>query len=344
MNIAGRPIGSGRCFLIAEIGNNHNGRAETAAAMMRAFAAAGADAVKFQTFEPEDLVSPLVPASRYPAWDVGGRYERWVDFLRTLVLPRESYPALVALARELGVAFLSTATSVESAEFLAQVGADGIKVASMDVDNLPLLRAIGTTALPVIISTGMSTVAEIEEAAGCFDRQRLAVLHCVSNYPLDHEDANLRNIPALASRLGLPVGFSDHSVGHELPLAAVALGAAVVEKHVTFDRACHDKAEHHFSMTPPEFTQMVNAIRAVETALGTPERDLGAAEQGSRGEYRRSLFVARDIAAGERIEAADVRCVRPASSVPPRYRDRVEGARARRPLAAYTPFALEDLE
>lgn len=344
MRIGRHQIGDRRTFVIAEIGNNHNGSPAQAESLMRAFAAAGADAVKFQTFEPEDLVSPLVLSNRYPGWDVAAQYDRWVDFLQTLVLPRESYPHLIAVARDLGVAFMSTATSPETASFLADQGVDGIKVASMDIDNLPLLHHIGALGLPVVVSTGMATIDEIRECARCFDPANLAVLHCVSNYPLEHEDANLRNIMTLRAALDVPVGFSDHSLGRDLPVAAVAMGACIIEKHVTFDRASPQKAEHHFSMTPDEFADMLKALRGVEKALGLSDRVLGAGEQRSRLEYRRSLFVTRDIGAGDRIAPEDVSCVRPGTSVPPRFRDRVEGARALRPIAAYTPFTLEDIE
>lgn len=344
MRIGNRQIGPGSpCYVIAEIGNNHNGDPQRAADLMRAFAAAGADAVKFQTFAPEDLVSPRVSTSRYPGWDVGGGFERWVDFLQTLVLPEAAYPGLIALARELKVDFISTATSVKAAQFLADLHVDALKVASMDANNLPLLRAIAAHGLPVIVSTGMATVAEIAESVSCFSPGQIALLHCVSTYPLAYHEANLRNVTMLREQFQVPIGFSDHSLGAELPLAALGLGAAILEKHVTFDRACPQKAEHHFAMLPDEFADMVASIRRVELAMGTVERTLSSQELASRVEYRRSWFFTRDMQAGEVVHEQDVKCLRPATSVAPRDIDRVLGRSTRRAIQAYDAFSLDDL-
>jgi N,N'-diacetyllegionaminate synthase len=345
VKIGTREIGDGHpCYIIAEIGNNHNGDPDQAIALMRVFTEAGADAVKFQTFRGADIVGPHVPADRYAGWDVGAEFERWVDFLDTLVLPREVYPDLLEVARELGVDFISTATTAESAEFLRTAGVDAIKIASMDLDNLSLIRAVAALGIPAIVSTGMGTIEEIEECVAQFGRAEVALLHCVSNYPLGYEDANLRNIPMLRERFGGPVGFSDHSLGHELDVAAVALGASIIEKHVTFDRSSPVKAEHHFAAMPDEFEALVGAIRGIESALGTAERSVGEAELRSRQEFRRSIFLARDVEPRELIRAEDLRCIRPATSVAPRDMDRVVGARARRRIAAYEPFVLADLE
>lgn len=344
IEIHSRQIGPGHpCYVISEIGNNHGGSFDTAVRMIEESARAGVDAVKFQTFRGEDVVSPRVKSDQYPGWDVADKFEYWVDFIDSLVLPWERYPELIRLARELAVHFVSTPLSTEAASFLADIGADALKIASMDVTHHPLLEHVATLGLPVIMSTGMATLAEIEEAVDILQDVPLVLLHCVSEYPLRLEDARMHNLVRLQRHFGRPVGFSDHSLGYSLDVAAVALGACVLEKHFTLDRNTPAKAEHHFSTEPAEMLELVRAIREVELALG---------EDGSRGDgvdrqrassYRRSLQLVRDMKPGEVVVESDLVALRPGEGLDPRNLRRVVGRPLSRACAAYTPLQWEDL-
>lgn len=332
-----------RTLLIAEIGNNHGAKLVTAKRMIRAAAAAGADAVKFQTFRAEDIAAPTVPADAYKGWKPGKQYTRWVDFLRTWEMPEAWYPELITLTRRLGMRFISTPTSPSTASFLDRQKVDAIKLASMDVTNIPLLRVVAKTGLPTILSTGMATIAEITAAVRVLGRRRLTLLHCVADYPLALSDASLRTIPYLRDRFRVPAGFSDHSLDIRLPALAVACGATVVEKHFTLSRRTKARAEHHFSMEPREFAAMAKLVRETEIALGRYGKVLSAGEQKNRCAYRRSIFFTRDMQAGETVRQQDVVCLRPATSLPPAEIDRVIGRQLRRSIKAYHPFSGRDL-
>lgn len=245
--IGNKTIGNGNpCYIVSEIGNNHDTNIETAKALIKASYEAGADAVKFQTFKSLDIVNPNMPANAYPGWDVSDRFEYWYQFVNTLAMPYEWYDELIAYTRKLGLAFISTPASIEAAHFLADKKIDALKIASMDLNNTPFLREVDHMGLPVILSTGMSMTEEIQEAVSVFKKSPLILLHCVSNYPLGYEDANLLNIPMLKDAFSLPVGFSNHALGYDLDITAVALGACVIEKHFTFERSNPNIAEHHF--------------------------------------------------------------------------------------------------
>ena len=344
MKILGKKIGPGApVFVISEIGNNHNGSFEKARKMIRLSARSGADAVKFQTFRAGDIVSPLVPAGEYRGWKVGPRYSRWIDFLKTLELPLRRYPDLIKLSHDLGLAFISTPTSIETAEFLYSKKADALKIASMDVTNLPLLRGISGMNIPVIMSTGMAALKEIEEAVRLFNRSRIALLHCVSDYPMDPADANLRTIPFMRERFNLPVGFSDHSLGEEIDVWAVCAGAQLLEKHFTLNRKSPVKAEHHFSVEPGEMKRMVSRVRETEKTLGVYNKVLSGTESENRVKYRRSIFFVRDMKQGERIRSGDMVCLRPETSLKPRLWNSLFGKRVKKEIKAYEPFRLTDL-
>lgn len=344
LTIGGREIGPGRpCYLVAEIGNNHNGSVEAAKALIRAARDAGAGAVKFQTFRASDIVSPHVPADAYPGWNVADQFDRWIDFVETLELPYEAYDELLHEARALGLEFISTPASFKALDFLVEKRIDAIKIASMDVNNLPFLKRVGETKLPVILSTGMSTLDEIAEAVDCLDQSRLAILHCVSSYPLKYEDANLRNIVTLQERFPLPVGFSNHALGHDLDIAAVACGAALIEKHFTLDRRNPKPAEHHFSMEPDEFREMVERVRMIERALGARTRTLGAEELQNRALARRSIAVNRDVAVGAVLTAQDLVLIRPGTGIEPKHLAGVVGKQLTRSVKAFEPLAWTDL-
>jgi N,N'-diacetyllegionaminate synthase len=342
VRIGRSTIGAGHpCYLISEIGNNHGGSVELALRLIEESARAGANAVKFQTFTGKDIVSPNVKSDTYPGWDVSRQFERWVDFVDSLALPRSVYPELIRTAHSLGMDFISTPTSMDTASFLEDVGADALKIASMDLTYHPLLEHVAGLDLPVVLSTGMGTIGEIEEAVGIFAGVPLIVLHCVSEYPLPSGSADLNNLVGLQDYFRIPVGFSDHSPGHLLDVLAVALGAVAIEKHFTLDRASPFKAEHHFSLEPTEFANLAAAVRESELALGSRIRN--PSDRKNALGFRRSLQFVRDMEAGEVIGEQDVVALRPGNGLHPRYLRQVVGQSLGRACNAYTPFTWDDL-
>jgi N,N'-diacetyllegionaminate synthase len=329
--IAGRTIGDGApVFVIAEAGINHNGDAALATRLVEAAATAGADAVKFQSFTADGLISRVDP-----------------DFarIRELELPRAFHRDLAKRAEERGILFLSSAFAEADVDFLDALGVPAFKIASCEVTNLPLLEYAAGRGKPIILSTGFATLAEIETALTTLQRSgapAVALLHCVSLYPAPLGAMNLRAIPTLRAAFGVPIGFSDHSLGTALPLAAVALGACIVEKHVTLDRALPG-FDHQASIEPGELTQLVAGIRAVEQALGTPAKVVSPAEADLARAMRKSLVAERALKAGERIERGAVGIKRPGRGLAPALLRQVEGKVARRDVAAGQLLAWEDV-
>ena len=344
--IAGRSIGHGfPTYLIAEIGNNHNGDPAKAERLIRAAAAAGADAVKFQTFRAEDIHNPTVPANAYPAFDASANFERWIDYVRTTELDYGHYDRLMAVAQESGVHFLSTPASPDALSLLIEKGVPAVKVASMDLTNIPFLERCAGARVPVILSTGMATLAEIDEAVEVLADAPLAILHCVSNYPTDDGDARLLNIPMLADRYRAAVaGFSSHAPGIDLEPSAVALGARIVEKHFTLDDGDADLAEHHVSATPESFAEMARRIRRIDLALGGSERILCAMERENRDAARRSVVAKRMIAKDAVIASEDLDLIRPGTGISPKDLSAVIGRAAKRDIPAFTALRWDDVQ
>lgn len=330
--IDGRTVGPGSpTYVIAEIGSNHDGDLDTARAMIRAAAEAGADAVKFQSFTADGLTRRGEPAH---------------PILERLTLPDDWHPALRDAAADVGLHFLSTPFDEERARLLRGVGVPAFKIASGDLTHAPLLRAVAAYARPLIVSTGMATLDEVRgavEAIRAAGDPPLALLHCVSCYPARPEDMNLRAVVTLARSFGVPVGLSDHTPGHAMVLAAVALGATIVEKHVTFDRA-REGPDHFYAMTFGELAAMVSDIRAVERALGDGVKAPIAREADGLRQGRRSVHAAVDIPAGASIEPTMLKVVRPASGVAPTSLEQLIGRRARIAIANDTALQWEQLE
>jgi len=317
--IADRAIGEDApCFVIAEAGVNHNGEPALAHALIDAAAAAGADAVKFQTFHAERLALASAPKAAYQERS-GPAGESQFDMLRRLELPDQEVRALATHCREKGILFLSSPFDEDSADFLEALGMPAFKVPSGELTNSPFLRHLAAKGRPLIVSTGMADMAEVEvavEAVRAAGDPPLALLHCVSNYPADPADCNLRAIGALARAFGVPVGWSDHTVGIDIAVAAVALGAAILEKHFTTDRALPGP-DHRASLQPGELADMVTAVRRVESALGTGVKRPAAGEAGTADVARKSLVAVRDLAAGTVIAATDLTARRPGTGIPP---------------------------
>jgi N,N'-diacetyllegionaminate synthase len=345
MEIAQRKIGAGNaCYVIAEAGVNHNGSLEMAKRLVLAARQAGADSVKFQTFKTEKVISRLAPKAAYQE-ETTGAGESQFDMVRKLELPFEGFRELQAYCKELGIEFLSTPFDFESADFLESLGVAAFKVPSGEITNLPFLEHIARKGKPLIVSTGMSDLEEVRAAMKVLTevgKGGIVLLHCVSNYPAAPASVNLRAMTTLARAFGVPVGYSDHTQGIEIPLAAVALGACVIEKHFTLDRNLPGP-DHRASLEPNELADMVRGIRNVEAALGDGVKRPVAEELNTAAVARRSLVAARDIDAGTRVTPELIAILRPGTGLPPSMRDRIIGKTAIRNIAEGTPFDLDML-
>ena len=334
-----RTFGAGApCFVIAEVGVNHNGDPRLAQALIDAAADAGADAVKFQTFSAERLLTVSAPKAEYQLRGTDPE-ETQFEMLRRLELPRQCYPDLVSRCRERGVLFLSTPFDEDSADFLGSLGMPYFKVPSGELTNLPLLAHIAAKGQPMLVSTGMSDLDEVSAAVDAIraaGNPELVLLHCVSNYPARVEDANLRAMETLAREFGVPAGYSDHVPGTEVSLAAAALGACVIEKHFTLDRDMPGPDHRASSSEPAEFRALVARIRRIESALGTGEKKPAASELPIAAVARRSLVAACDIPAGAVLTEDMVAIRRPGNGLPPAMRGHLIGRRARQAIPAGT--------
>lgn len=331
-----------RIFITAEIGNNHNGNIDTAKKLIDAASEAGVDAVKFQTFRGTDIVAPNILSSEYPGWAVS-EYTYWHEFLDSIALPLEKHREVFSYAQGKELFVFSTPTSPAMVDFLEGLAVPVYKIASMDMTNIFLLQRIAQTHKPVILSTGMASDREIEKAASFFDPQKLVILHCVSDYPLDYINANLRTIPYLHKKFGCLVGFSDHSLGCELSLAAVACGARFIEKHITLDRHSSLKAEHHFSLEPDELKAFVKKIREIESALGKEEIVRSDKEVELARKARRSLHVNKPLSRGHVLREEDIAVVRPANGEAPEEFLFFIGRRISRDKSIWEPLKKEDV-
>ena len=325
--------GDQKVFIIAEAGVNHNGDMDLARELIRAAAEAGADAVKFQTFRAESLVVPETAKADYQK-DLTGAGESQLEMLKKLELPYPVHQELRDLARSLGLVFISTPFDLESVDLLAGLGLGIIKVSSGDLTNLPLLRRIGGLGREVILSTGMGVPREIGAALRILElagtgRENITLLHCTTAYPAPLEEANLRAMAELGRMFRVRVGFSDHTLGAQAACAAVALGARVVEKHLTLDKTLPGP-DQAASAEPGEFKALVEDIRRTETALGGRDKAPGAAEAKNMAPARRSIVAARPIAEGEPFSPENLTVKRPGSGLSPLLWDRVVGCRADR--------------
>ncbi len=345
-SIGRHRVGTGSpAFLIAEAGVNHNGDAGLARELIDAAAEAGASAVKFQTFKTSKLVTGAARMAAYQKENMGQETSQ-AEMLRRLELPVEALERLRAHAAGRGVEFLSSPFDVESARLLAGLGVGAIKLGSGEITHRALLEVSAGMGLPLILSTGMATLEEVEEAAevvrGAGDPP-VAWLHCVSSYPAPEGESNVRAMDALRVAVGGPVGMSDHCAGWEVTLASIALGASVIEKHLTLSRDLPGP-DHKASLEPGEFAAMVRQVRLVESALGDGRKIPAACEMDTRRVARRSLVAARAIAAGETLGEADVQAKRPEGGISPMRVGQVLGRRVRRALAEDEMLAWGDLE
>jgi len=323
-----------RCTIIAEAGVNHNGDAEMARLLVKAAKRAGADAVKFQTFRAEALVVRDAAKARYQlqTTDPG---ESQYEMLRKLELTHETQAELAGLCGGEGIEFLSTPYNFEDVDFLDSLGVRAFKLASIHLVERPFLEYVARKGKTMIVSTGMGTLEDVTEAVrairGVADVP-VILLQCTTNYPSAPEDANLRAMRTMREALGLPVGYSDHTQSETCCVAAVALGAVMIEKHFTLDRALAGP-DHSSAADPEEFARLVQRIRETERALGTGKKAPSAGEAANAPAMRRSIVARRAIAAGEVIGAEALTLKRPGTGLEPRYWDDVVGMRAPREIA-----------
>jgi len=333
------------CFIIAEAGVNHNGRLETGLALVEAAARAGADAVKFQTFKAERLAGPLAPKAPYQARTTGGA-ESQQEMLQRLELGRSEHEALLAKCGEEGIEFMSTPFDEPSADLLEGLGVALYKLPSGELTNLAFLAHVARKGKPMILSTGMADLSEVEaavESVRAAGNPPLVLLHCLSAYPAKPEEVNLRAMETMARAFGLPVGFSDHSLGLEIALAARALGARVIEKHFTLDRTM-EGPDHAASLEPAELAALVRGIRKVEAALGHGRKEPAPSEAETAAVVRKSLVAARDIPAGTALTPEMVALKRPGTGLPPGMGPRIVGRTALRLIREGELISLEMLK
>jgi pseudaminic acid synthase len=338
-----RPIGpSYPTYIIAELSANHNQNFDRAVTLVRAAKDAGADAIKLQTFTPDTIT--IQSDKEYfrigggTCWDGRSLY----DLYGEAYAPWEWQPKLKALANDLGLDLFSSPFDETAVDFLEKMEVPAYKIASFEIVDLPLIRRVAQTDKPIIMSTGMATLAEIEEAvgaareAGC---KQLALLKCTSAYPALPEELDLRTIPHMAQAFNVPTGLSDHTMGIAVAAASVALGACIIEKHFTLTRS-EPGPDSAFSLEPHEFKAMVEAVRTTEKALGAVRYGASQHEANSR-KFRRSLFVVQDVKAGEVFTAENVRSIRPGHGLHTRYVAEVIGRHAGRDIERGTPLTWE---
>ncbi len=345
ITIGQRKIGAGQpAYIIAELSANHGRQFDQAVRLVHLAHGAGADAIKLQTYTPDTLTlksdKPCFRVSGNTLWD--GRTLH--DLYAEAYTPWEWQPELQAIANRLGMDLFSSPFDPTAVDFLEQMRVPAYKLASFELVDIPLIQYMARTGKPLIVSTGMASLDEIDEAvtaARAAGASQIALLHCNSAYPAPPEEMNLRAIPMLRARYGLPVGLSDHTLGIAAAIAAIALGGCIIEKHFTESRAVPGP-DSPFSLEPAEFQRMVEAVRIAEKALGRPELGDRQRESSSR-RFRRSLFVVKDVRAGEPFTADNVRSIRPNLGLHPRHLPEVLGQAAACDLEAGTPLEWKHL-
>lgn len=340
ITIASHPIGAGHpVYIIAEMSANHGQSFDQAVQIIRAAKEAGADAIKLQTYTPDTMTLdsrlPVFQIGKGTIWEGKNLYQLYGE----AYTPWDWQPKLKAVADELGLDCFSSPFDFSAVDFLEQMNVPAHKIASFELVDLPLIRKVAATGKPVIMSTGMSSLAEIDEAVRAFREaggKQLALLKCTSAYPSPAEEMNLRTIPHLSAAFGVPAGLSDHTLEITVPVTAVALGACIIEKHFTLARAAGGP-DAAFSLEPAEFKAMVEAVRTAEKALGQVNYEVTKKEAASRV-FRRSLFVVADMAAGELFTEHNVRSIRPGNGLPPKHFPEVLRRKASRAIHRGTPL------
>ena len=321
-------------IVIAEAGVNHNGSLDLAKELVRQAVDAGADYIKFQTFKSSKSISKFAEKANYQKVNTGKPSESQLEMVRKLELSQEDHYELIKLCKELGIEFFSTAFDLDSIDFLASLGLGLWKIPSGEITNYPFIKKIAAYNQPTIVSTGMCEMEEVKAAINTLidcglDRRKITLLHCNTEYPTPFEDVNLRAMNAMARAFDVKVGYSDHTKGIEVPIAAVAMGAMVIEKHFTLNRNM-EGPDHKASLEPGELKAMVSAIRHIEKALGTGEKTVSNSERKNIAIARKSIVAARDIKAGETLTEQNLTVKRPGSGISPMRWNEVIGMLAKR--------------
>jgi N,N'-diacetyllegionaminate synthase len=336
IDIGTHIIGPGYpCFIVAEAGVNHNGNREIALKLIDAAVKAGADAVKFQTFTADKVISPHAPKAQYQTQTTSAE-ESQLDMAKRLELSRGIHRDLKSHCENNAILFMSTPFDEDSADLLHRMDVPMFKVPSGEITNLDFVRHIARKGKPLLVSTGMAYLGEVEAAVRAIwqeGNENIALLHCVSNYPADPSDVNLRAMALMSAAFDVPVGYSDHTLGIEVALAAVALGSCVIEKHFTLDRNMPGP-DHKASLEPHDLAAMVRGIRIVERALGTGRKQPAASEAGIAAVARRSLVAATDIPAGTCLSAEMISIKRPGTGLAPSFKSIIVGRRTGKDISA----------
>lgn len=320
-----------KIFVIAEAGVNHNGDINIAKQLVDVATVAGADAVKFQTFKADKLTSKLAPKAAYQN-EATDTKETQHEMLKKLELTKAMHIELMKYCREKNIMFLSTPFDIDSANMLMELGLDIIKIPSGEITNLPYLREVAKYRKKVILSTGMSNMQEVKEAVQIlkqYGTDDITVLHCNTQYPTPMEDVNLKAMVRMRQELALPVGYSDHTQGIEVPIAAAALGATVIEKHFTLDKTM-EGPDHRASLEPDELAAMIRGIRNIEKALGDREKKVTESEKRNIDTARKSIVALKKISKGEVFSENNITCKRPGTGINPMKWDKVIGQKAKR--------------
>jgi N,N'-diacetyllegionaminate synthase len=339
---------SNKVIIIAEAGVNHNGDLSMAKKLIDAAAGAGADYVKFQTFKAESLVSMNAAKAAYQVKNIGEENGSQYSMLKKLEMPDEWHYILEQYAEEKGIQFLSTGFDEKSIDFLDQLGTPFFKIPSGEITNKPYLENIAAKKKPVILSTGMADLSEIEDAldviTACgISKDMISVLHCNTEYPTPMKDVNLRAMRTIRDTFDIPVGYSDHTLGIEVPIAAVALGAVIIEKHFTLDRNLPGP-DHKASLEPAELTAMVKAIRNIELCLGDGIKVPSESESKNKVVARKSIHLLADMKKDTVLQKADLIMKRPGNGISPMRIDEVIGKKIKNDLSADTLIRIEDIE
>jgi N-acetylneuraminate synthase len=331
-------------FIIAEAGVNHNGDIGLAKQLIDVAKQAGCDAVKFQTFRAEKIVTKIAQKAVYQVKNTG-RNESQYEMLKKLELSYKEYEVLAQYSKEKNIQFLSTPFDEESADVLEVLGMKIFKIPSGEITNQPLLKHIAQKGKPMIVSTGMCTLDEIQEAVEWIyetGNQNVTLLHCTTNYPASVEEVNLYAMETMQQTFKRPVGYSDHTLGIEVPIAATALGATVIEKHFTLSREM-EGPDHAASLEPKELEAMVKGIRNIENALGNGKKEPTLTEQMNRQVARKSIVAKQEILPGEKIQKSHLEMKRPGTGISPKYLDKVIGKVAGVYIPANTLLSWEQI-
>ncbi|AFD09297.1 N-acetylneuraminate synthase [Solitalea canadensis] len=337
-----------RVLIIAEAGVNHNGDINLAKKLIDVAADAGVDYVKFQTFKAEKLVSKSAKKAEYQERNIGDGDDFQFTMLKKLELDENTHRLLIDYCNSKGVKFLSTAFDLDSIDLLSDLGVDLFKVPSGEITNYQYLKKIGSTGKPIIVSTGMSDLNEIKDAVALLkesgtNESNITVLHCNTEYPTPMRDVNLLAMNTIANELSVPVGYSDHTLGIEVPIAAVALGAICIEKHFTLDRSMPGP-DHKASLEPVELKAMVSAIRNIEMALGDGTKQASASESKNKDVARKSIHLLRDLPSGHILVESDLIMKRPGNGISPMELPSIIGLKLKRSLHEDSMLNWDDLE